>query len=287
MRVPKKYAAGLAIAAAFALPMFAATGAQAVVLPPAPSVPPSDVFSCVFTGTTGTLSPAIKSVATDLADGNTGDSLGGAIDPLTDSDNGSGGLQPVGGLGSLPYLLDASFLPGSANNDGTYKFSTANSPLGAANPSACIQVSDVESPGELLAGEVGVYPIDITSEGDYENIVCGTGGATSQGTNTTVKEATGRTVPAVPAAGGFEGIKSVDYTINFVAGQGALVISDLKTDEGADSDTSGGGAGVVNLIPTKSNPPGPLQGGTAVPCVTGDVTEFTASGTFTGYANGS
>jgi hypothetical protein len=280
MRVPKKYRAGLAIAAAFALPMFAATGAQAVVLPPVPTVPPSDVFSCVFTGATGGLNPSIQSVATDLAPPAGADSLGGTTDTLTDSDNGSGGLQPVGGV---PYLLDSSFVPGNAKNDGGYNFSTANSPLGAANPSECIQVSDVENPGELLAGEVGVYPIDISSSGEYENIVCGTGGATSKG-STTVTEATNRVIPPLPAAGGFEGVSSADYTINFVAGQGALVISDLKTNDG---DSAGGGTGVVNITPTQSTPStSPLNPlGTNVPCITGDVTQFTATGAFTAYAN--
>lgn len=265
---------------ALAVPLFAASAAHA------------DEYSCAFTGAAGPLTPdnsepagnpvgdptfprndelGVESILTDLRHGDEGD--GTTNDPLTrdprldDSDNGNG-------RGAAAPSIAAG------GEDGDYSFATAADgvrclyvPTGAAGPSRV----------------AGVYSGTITSNGEYDNQVCGTGWAKDNGTDSTGFGGVELTKVDLPDIGATTGPAAdiVDdaatgtattYRIDFRAGQGALNITsatnaDGETGSGQDVD------GVVIIEPTS-----PAPNASTVPCVTanGDVTGFTVAGAFTG-----
>jgi hypothetical protein len=215
----------MAIVAAIAVPLLGASVAQA------------DRYSCAFTGAAGPIMPGVTDIEADLADGDRGD---GTANPITGD----------------PRLDDTD--EGTAANDGTYGFTTAGAATGAA---ACIGVNDDQGrtgwPSQLPAdGDTG----DITSSGDYNNQICGTGTATSR-PGTTITSDNGR----------MPGVSDATYGIVFIAGQGQLDISSIS---GPPSTPPGytnanGPEGVVNITPTHGN------------CINEPVTEFQATGAFT------
>lgn len=267
---------------ALAVPLVAASGAQA------------DVASCAFGGATGSIDsvtgtdvPAfpnevgggVESVLTDLADGNTG---GGQ---LTDTDNGTG-------------------------VDGGYTFSNSPGPP-PGDPTkfgACVYV---DSPGSPATAS-GLYTAVISSAGDYDNTVCGTGFAGDGATFSVVglgaqgpafvDKSTTVTLTAVQSIGAPAppDVLDADYAIRFAAGEGVLDIDSIENPVGTNrlvnDDAAGQDApeGFVNIAPTKTEgdlttPPSPGKS-----CVSedptpadatnnagsGDVKEFRAQGAF-------
>jgi hypothetical protein len=105
----------------------------------------------------------------------------------------------------------------------------------------------------LNASETGLCTGTITSAGNYNNLVCGTGTVDGWATITT----------NVPGDQNIE----LDYTIIFVAGHGVVTV--IPDAQDGHSDGAGPiGAGVVDILPQ------PLIGG----CVTTAATGFTATG---------
>lgn len=249
----------ITVLGALAVPLVAASGASA------------DVYSCVFNGATGSITTGradesgVESVATDLVptaanpqgQGNEGDALAGDASGLTDTDNGTGGPGSWGLGASVP----------SASNDGSYVFDTSLAPNPPGNQSRCLFADSPAGP-DADGNGAGVFPINILSSGQYENVVCGTGiaGSTESaagGGNTDVV-ATG---PGVPG-GTFEPVTAADYLIRFAAGQGVLDINSATSTFGGATET-GAGFGYVNIEPT--------GGGN---CATVDVSTFLAQGAF-------
>lgn len=260
---------------ALAVPLVAASGAQA------------DYYSCVFTGAAGPVEgysspaetgavppktePGVESILTDIAQGDEGDDIGHAIgvhDGLTDTDNGNGSASGTG-------------------EDGKYQFATG------ANGVTCAYVP---VPYPRGTREPGIYSGTISSNGEYNNIVCGTGSAEDDGPPSTTPGSTGITeittvsLPtqvAGPPGGTAAGIvdpaadgTSTRYRIDFVGGQGALQITRAQNEDGQ----VGVGAGVVSIRPTTfaknpNNPPDPLP---PEGCVNADVTGFAVAGAFAG-----
>lgn len=258
----------------FRIILITALGALAVPLIAASSAS-ADVYSCAFTGATGEINTAVRapegnaveSIQRDLADTDPDDSIGigsGLGDPLTDTDNGSGGP------GSW---LAPTFQSPRTTNDGSYTFDTLNSPVNP-NPSACVFADTNGTPGAVS----GVYPIRIQSAGQYENVVCGTGIAV--GDPASLATQVTDTGPALgTGATGFQDVTAASYTIRFNAGQGVLTISSASNGD-TTTVADGDGGGVVNIVPSATNDADPNDALPAEGCVTGDVTNFLASGVF-------
>ncbi|MFL5894126.1 MAG: hypothetical protein ACJ76Z_03310 [Thermoleophilaceae bacterium] len=127
---------------------------------------------------------------------------------------------------------------------GTYHF---------AGSATCVK-TDTDA-GE--SGNSGVFPVNITSDGNYTNSVCGTGTADSTLANTSVISSTGDPK--------WEGPVNAGYHIDFTGGNGKLNISQLSNSQ----RTGGSGNGYVNIVPT--------NGGD---CVLNDVAFFQVTGAF-------
>lgn len=113
---------------------------------------------------------------------------------------------------------------------------------------------------------VGVGTANIGAAGNFTNVVCGTGLAQGHGTIT----------PASTLAGSFAGhsAASSDFTIAFVAGNGAMAMTNASDGDGILP--TGVGAGYVNIVPDALNGGGD--------CVLNDVSRFQVTGAFTAVA---
>lgn len=246
---------------ALMVPLVGASGAQA------------DVASCVFTGAAGPITPyqgpetGVESVLGDplddtdgdLGQGNEGDSLLGPPpggDPLTDTDNGV----------SSPLLGPVT----PAGADGSYHFDN----IGQAAPSLCLAVDDVgetDDPGTTYPDgpDTGLFEAEISSDGEYDNRICGTGLASSRAEHPTTVDVEPARDPVLGtelALGNGEDFTDAIYNIVFAAGSGPLEISFAENE----NTETGVGAGIVNILPTPGNGN----------CITEDVEEFQASGAF-------
>ncbi|MFL5894125.1 MAG: hypothetical protein ACJ76Z_03305 [Thermoleophilaceae bacterium] len=146
----------------------------------------------------------------------------------------------------VPPIPAIAHDPGLQNTveTGTYHF---------AGSATCVKTDT--DPGE--SANSGVFPVNITSDGNYTNTVCGTGTADSTLANTTAVSTTGD--PKL------EGPVHSAYHIDFTSGVGDMVISQLSNSQ----RTGGSGAGVVIITPT--------NGGD---CVVNDVAYFQVTGAF-------
>jgi hypothetical protein len=126
-------------------------------------------------------------------------------------------------VAACTFAGHASMTPGVgwAPNGGTYSFAIVG---------ACV----AEDTSNLTEAEVVL--VDITSDGDYDNSMCGTGSAGGSAT-----------ISANPAALDLnhEFPANIDYTIAFTAGQGILTVT------GGDhaGGTGASGLGVVSIQP--------------------------------------
>jgi hypothetical protein len=147
-----------------------------------------------------------------------------------------------------PPIPAAANDPGgpTTTETGTYQF---------AGNATCVAV---EGDTGDAATNSGVYSTHITSSGNYTNLVCGTGTATSTAANTTLS--------GFPSP---EGPVNTAYTIRFTAGAGALQITGGFTPQ--HSSVTGGG--YVQIVPAQGN------------CANTDVSAFTVAGSFTGVAS--
>jgi len=213
---------------------------------------------------------------------------------------------------------------GTVGGEGTYTFSSKTAPglLPSIADCAFVEADTAVTPVSSLVdskdvpdGLTGVYPVDIESTGNYENLVCGTGNAigTAGIAATGGPLVTGVSVPPVLPSGANVGGPSelgtnaggtlvnanlnpghvyatdadysgASYNISFVAGQGVLQI---RTVSGPDGDT-GTGDGYVSIAPV------PSQGSTNTvdinnfcgqpttvgPVTVEPVTDFTVAGAF-------
>jgi len=137
--------------------------------------------------------------------------------------------------GAQGWIEDVSDLNVTDTDSGTYAFSTM-------------------PPGGLVCTPPGLSGT-LTSNGQYTNVLCGTGrlGSSASAGNST--------------RGG--GILSADYTIDYTDGHGTL---DFQVVNGVPQPLPK--EGEVEITPTQPAPPG-------VPCVTGRETAFEMQGWFT------
>lgn len=146
--------------------------------------------------------------------------------------------------------------PGSMGQHGSYSFT------GDANCAAR------EADGDVLAPDADGANVTITSNGEYDNVVCGSGWAYDLGGDTTTT-----VTPDDPA---FATIQGVGYEIMFAGGTGPMRIG-----QGAATAPSAGGqelagdyvgAGVVNILPDTAPPD--------VGCANAPVDQFIVTGAF-------
>jgi hypothetical protein len=114
--------------------------------------------------------------------------------------------------------------------------------------------------------------VTITSNGDYDNLVCGTGWAYDLGGDTTTT--------VTPDDSSFPTIQGVGYEIVFAGGTGPMRIGEgSATAPSALGQPLAGnyvGAGVVNILPDNAPP--------AVGCATAPVDQFVVNGGFAGVS---
>jgi hypothetical protein len=157
-----------------------------------------------------------------------------------------------------PPIPAAANDPGGVSSieRGTYNF---------AGDATCVKLdTDTDD-----AANNGVYGVRITSNGDYENQVCGTGKAYGRTLGATQLVATSGT--SLAGAAGWEGPIGATYDITFTGGAGALVVHQAQNSERTSSNGTNGG-GYVQIIPADGN------------CVTTDVGAFTVAGSFSAIA---
>lgn len=283
----------------------AALAVSAIAVPAAQA----DDYSCTFTGATGNIGAVnagnppdvpevgVESILTDDAQANEGDGAAPAA-RLNDTDNGNGHvrLNPVLGGAAAPI--------GAGTEDGSYDFSTA-APPATAGTATCLYLNT--TPGPVTPGDgSGVYPAQISSHGEYDNTVCGSGtaddddtDAPEQNPNADVATTDGTVVDLNPI-GTVNSYDIVDakYAIDFTAGQGQLDVISATQGAGGDGTLDDAAAlepdGVVTIDPTRTE--GHLDGGApGVACLTdqnaknpndpndsisGNVVQFQASGAF-------
>jgi hypothetical protein len=217
---------------------------------------------CVFTGLAGGLNPPIQNALEDLGVPDNIDVLG-ALDIERGSYNFSGGATCVGKVGTKVFAP----IPDPQPDD----------PLN------------------------GLQNVTITSNGFYDNIICGTGFAHDQpGTNTNVTRTSGLMVdvgtvpPTIETSGTGPTITGVGYEILFVAGNGPLLIglpaplnnlSAAVTGTGAHHahpGVSGGyvGAGAVHITPGDRLSTDPLNPTNPDNCINLDTDTFEVAGGF-------
>jgi hypothetical protein len=172
----------------------------------------------------------------------------------------------------------------TAPDTGTFSFSTSGTPAPSL-PSVCVQVSaslndpdDPDPAADTVAGnsvsvEGGVGVVSIDASGNYSNVVCGTGmasgTATTVGTTVAGADESGNVQTPVVSTGSVPPENATaTFDITFVGGNGALVITSFKNNDG---DT-GQGAGYVNIVPDAVD-----NGGN---CVDQNVTAFRVTGAF-------
>lgn len=115
---------------------------------------------------------------------------------------------------------------------------------------------------------VAPTPVTITANGNYNNLICGTG--TAAGTATLKDTATG----------GANINLATTFSIHFVGGVGTLAVDSVTgTAKGSVNATNntvsqGNGYGVIDIIPSAGN------------CVQGTVTAFLVNGAFTAFITG-
>src|SRR4051794_16984662 len=143
-------------------------------------------------------------------------------------------------------------IPAAANDPGG-PTTTETGAYHFAGSATCVK-ADTDA-GE--SGNSGVFAVNITSDGNYTNTVCGTGTADSTLANTSVVSANGDPK--------WEGPVHAGYHIDFRGGNGSLSINSLSNSQ----RTGGSGAGYVNIVPT--------NGGD---CVLNDVAFFQVTGAF-------
>jgi hypothetical protein len=163
-------------------------------------------------------------------------------------------------VAACTFAGTASTTPGVGwgPNSGTYAFQTVKG--------ACV----AEDTTNLT--EVEVVLVDIASNGNYTNTMCGTGGAGGSAT-----------ISANPAALDLnhEFPANIDYTIAFTAGQGILTVTGGSHADG----TGASGIGVVSIQPDPTQglpdlPPPPI-GPADGKCTHGFVVEGAAVVTLT------
>ena len=190
-------------------------------------------------------------------------SVGGAqaqthADAATCSFTGLAGTADPDGAGTGVQSVSTDIAVGGPATVAT-DFDTGNYTF--TGPATCV-VEDGLHPAAN-----GVQAATINSVGDYNNRICGTGTAESTPGQAGDADADSTTVNfANPAV---HDIASVDYQIDFKAGNGELIIDSAVAVAGSghNHDLSGGGA--VHIHPQVGN------------CGTTDVEQFSVAGSFT------
>lgn len=150
---------------------------------------------------------------------------------------------------------------GSLQQTGSYSFN------GDANCAAQDQDGDVLQPSADGSN------VTISSEGTYDNMVCGTGWAYDTGGDSTTT--------VTPDDPSFPTIQGVGYEITFVGGTGPMRIgagpATAPSAGGAELAGNYVGGGVVNIVPENIGPAG-------VGCVNAQVDQFVVNGGFAGVS---
>lgn len=203
----------------------------------------------------------------------------GGTTVLTGVDNTTNPDTDTGGISSIQHDLTHSPTEDpfhGRTTNGTYSFSGSG---------ICSQVdadARAGTEGGTTGDDSGVFGVNISStDGTYNNIICGTGEATGSAT-VTLASPQPANLPQPSTAGG-EGTVTATYTITFVAGRGALQITG-GTDGDGDSPIKG--AGVVSLRARTADPPPETAPDDPQGCLTKKATGFSVNGAFTAVAPG-
>lgn len=153
----------------------------------------------------------------------------------------------------------------------------------AVGSTTCVHVdADGQVPGETGGDNTDAYPAWLNASGLDWSLVCGAGTARGQGVITMSDgDPTAAGTPSVgalrnaqdteldPAGGAIQGLE-INFDLLIAGGQGTITL-----DGGLEADAArtGFGTGAFSLQPH--------QQGNEVPCVTGAVTGFDVTGTFT------